>query len=52
MFYLFSYDKFEFSDFLIFRLFFVFEGGGGDYLYDWLMYRGYGGVWWGLFFIG
>lgn len=56
MFYLFSYDKFEISDFLILRLLFLFVDvdlrGGGGYLYDWLMYRGYGGVWCGFFFIG
>lgn len=53
MFHLSSYDKFELSDLLTFRLFFVPEGGGGgDHSHDWSMYRGHGGVWWGLFLTG
>lgn len=26
--------------------------GGGDHSHDWSMYRGHGGVWWGLFLTG
>lgn len=56
MFHLSSYDKFELSDLLTLRLLFLLVdvdlGGGGGHSHDWSMYRGRGGVWWGLFLTG